>query len=132
MKIILLHGNDEARSYLRLTSFIKEAKARSWEVVFLDEGSMSIPETLSAENLFPVERFFILKDVKKLGKKEVEWLNKKSKSLGGNLIIYHQDYLPVSLVKSLPQPLKVEEFKLPKLLFRFLESFLPKKTKETI
>ena len=51
MKIILLHGNDEARSYLRLTSFIKEAKARSWEVVFLDEGNMSIPETLSAENL---------------------------------------------------------------------------------
>ena len=132
MKIILLHGNDEARSYLRLTSFIKEAKARSWEVVFLDEGSMSIPETLSSENLFPVERFFILKDVKKLGKKEVEWLNKKSKSLGGNLIIYHQDYLPVTIIKSLPQPLKVEEFKLPKLLFRFLESFLPKKAKETI
>lgn len=132
MKIILLHGDDELKSYKRLSTFMDEAKSRSWDIVSLDDSDMTFQEALVSSALFPKERFFVLKDIKKLGKKETEWLGKKSKDLGGNLIIYHQGFAPITLIKSLPQPLKVEEFKLPKLIFQFLESISPKNIKGTI
>ena len=132
MKIIILHGDDEIKSYERLMKFVETAKNRSWEVIYLDEGKMSLSETLSTSSLFPGERFFVLKDIKKLGKKEVEWLNRKSKNLTGNLIIHHQGTVLDTLIKSLPEPVKVEEFKLPKLIFEFLDSIAPKNEKKSL
>jgi DNA polymerase III delta subunit len=69
MKIIVLHGEDTNKSYERLKKFINVAKERSWEVDFLDDSNLSIKENLSSSSLFGGERFFILKDIKKLGKK---------------------------------------------------------------
>ncbi len=124
MKIIILHGDDTSKSYDRLKKFIEAARERSWEVSFLDESSTSIPENLSASSLFDAERFFILRDIKKLGKSELTWINKKYKDFPGNLIIFHEGTLNQSFFKSLPEP-KIEEFKLPKLIWVFLESFHP-------
>lgn len=132
MKIFLIHGEDELKSYDRLQKFVNTARARSWEVVSVEDSSLSLEETLSARSLFQGERFFILKDIKKLGKKELTWLNKKADKLDGNLVIYHNDALSVAFIKSLPGSPKVEEFKLPKLMFTFLESFYPKNAKRVI
>lgn len=125
MKIIVLHGEDTEKIYLRLKKFIETAKNRSWEVVHLDDAALSIQEFLSAVSLFDAERFFILKDIKKLGKKEFEWLNKRYEGLAGNLIIYHEGILSATFLKSLPKDSKVEEFKLPKILWAFLEHVYP-------
>lgn len=38
MKIIILHGDDNVKSYERLKKFIDTARNRSWEVSFLDES----------------------------------------------------------------------------------------------
>ena len=125
MKIIVLHGDDEKRLYERLTRFTQTAKSRSWEVTLLDSQTLTIEEQLSAPSLFSAERFFILRDIKKLGKRESVWLTKKSNDLAGNLIIYHEGVIAQSVLKSLPPDTKVEEFKLPVILWNFLDGLYP-------
>ena len=124
MKIIVLHGSDVVKSYERLKKFIDTARSRSWEVSFVDESENTLEENLSAMSLFGSERFFILRDIKRLGKKETTWLKKKYTDLPGNLIIYHEGELGKTFINSLPNP-KIEEFKLPKLVWSFLELLRP-------
>lgn len=125
MKIIFLHGENINKSYERLHKFIETAKKRSWEVNYVDESNLLLQETLSSVSLFATERFYILRDVRGLGKKEIEWLNKKYADLSGNFIIYHEGTVGSAFLKSLPKDTKIEEFKLPKITFLFLESFYP-------
>lgn len=125
MKIIVLHGEDSEKSYDRLKKFIDTAKTRSWEVTRLDEPLSNLQETLRSTSLFGGERFFILTDIKKLGKKELMWLNKEYLNLAGTFIIYHPDTLNVTFLKSLPQEAKIEEYKLPKMIWMFLEHIHP-------
>lgn len=132
MKIIILHGDDTVKSYARLQKFVDVARERSWEVAYLDDSSQSFEESLSANSLFGGERFFILKDIKKLGKKETTWLNKKYADLSGNLIIYHEGILNVTFIKSLPKESKIEEFKLPVLLWNFLDGLIPGSAEKSI
>ncbi|HET7099170.1 MAG TPA: hypothetical protein VFI61_02990 [Patescibacteria group bacterium] len=132
MKTIVLHGDDERKVYERLERFVETAKKRSWEVIFLDESNLSLQEVLSGTSLFETERFFILRDIKKLGKKEIDWLNKKTEGLSGNLIIYNEGIVGAILLKSLPKDTKVEEFKLPQLLWKFLDNMSVKGLHEII
>jgi hypothetical protein len=125
MKIIILHGDDSEKSYARLTKFIDIARTRSWEVAYIDESSQTFTEILSATSLFGGEQFFILKDVKKLTKKEFVWLNKKYNELSGNLIVYNGSSLNATTLKSFPADSKIEEFKLPVLLWNFLDNLVP-------
>lgn len=125
MKIIVLHGDDERKLYERLSKFVETAKSRSWEVSYLDDPSVSIPVTLSSTSLFTKERFFILRDIKKIGKSEIDWIKKNSQKIPGNLIIYHEGYVPVAITKGFSGDLKIEEFKLPKLIFSFLDTIYP-------
>lgn len=125
MKIIILHGDDTGKSYARLKKFIDVARSRSWEVAYMDESDQGLEEILSSPSLFGNERFFILKNVKRLGKKESAWLNKKYTRLSGNLIVYNEGTLNASALKSFPKETKIEEFKLPVLLWNFLDNLIP-------
>ena len=125
MKIIILHGDDTQKSYKRLTKFIDVAKKRHWEISYIDEDSTSFRETVSATSLFGNERFFILKNIKKLGEKDIEWLKKNHDNLAGNLILYSDSVLNVKTLKSFSKDSKIEEFKLPVLLWSFLDGMFP-------
>lgn len=125
MKIIILHGDDERKLYGRLQKFVETAKERSWEVDYLDDAAVSIPETISATSLFSTERFFILRDIKRFGKKESDFLNKKYKELSGNLIIYNEGYISKKILDLFPNDSKIEEFKLPVIIWSFLEHLYP-------
>lgn len=132
MKIIVLHGEDLVKSYGRLLKFIETAKARSWEVVYVDELPQTLQEILTGASLFGAERFFILKDVKRLAKKELDWLKKKYADLTGNLVIYHEGVLSQTFLKSLPKDTKVELFDLPKLIWKFLDDLYPGNSQKTV
>lgn len=132
MKIIILHGEDTEKSYERLLKFIETAKGRSWEIVYIDGMSQSFEEILSASSLFGAQRFFILKDIKKIGKKESAWLKRKYTDLSGNLIIYHTGIIGQTFLKSVPKDLKIEEFKLPKFIWNFLDDLYPGNSKKAI
>jgi DNA polymerase III delta subunit len=125
MKIIILHGDDTEKSYARLKRFVEVARQRSWEVSYIDESDKKIEEALSSVSLFGLQQFFILKDVKKLGKKEFKWLARKYTELSGNLIIYHEGTLNATFLKNFPEGSKIEEFKLPVLLWNFLDNLVP-------
>jgi hypothetical protein len=132
MKIIVLHGDDERKLYDRLSKFIDSAKSRSWEVSYLDDRNQSIQEQLSSPSLFGAERFFIVRDITRLGKKELEWINKNVGNLSGNLIIYHEGYISQTIFKGLPKDIKVEEFKLPVILWNFLDNLYPGNSEKSI
>ncbi|WKZ25861.1 MAG: hypothetical protein QY322_00965 [bacterium] len=112
MKIIVLHGNDTQKSYLRLTKFIEVAKKRKWQVV-----DYSLTE-VENQSLFDENKFFILKDHSLLDVKILDKLKKYS----GNLVIYHNAKIPAPTLKKI-NPDTAELFELPVILWKFLDSF---------
>jgi hypothetical protein len=113
MRIIVLHGDDTAKSYDRLSKFIETAKKRSWEIV-TDE----FPNTPS---LFGTERLIIYRDYKLLTSKDIKNFDR----FEGTLVIYHPGDLPQTFIKQMPKDFKMEKFEMPRILFTFLESFYP-------
>jgi len=106
MKIIILHGDDTNKSYARLEKFVDEAKRRNWEILYDDASS-----TLS---LFGKDRLTIIRDYEIFSPKT-----------HGTVVVYHEGILPQTFLKTLPKDAKVEEFKLPKLIWSFLEHLSP-------
>ena len=130
MNIIVLHGDDNLKSQLRLDKFILTAKNRGWEVIRIDYGQkLNLSETLSSSSLFVKERLFCVNDGLKLTKLDLKWLGTKSKNFSGTLIIYSDSTIPKVVLSSLPNNIKIEEFKLPKQIFKFADSFYPGNTK---
>jgi hypothetical protein len=113
MKIIVLHGDNSLQSYERLRKFIDEAKKRGWEILY-----DLFPDNAS---LFGKERLTVYKDYKLLTKTDIKRLNK----LDGTLVIFHEAVLPQTFLKSLPKDIKIEEFKLPVIVWNFLDGIAP-------
>ena len=122
MKVFLLHGDDNVKSYERLKKFIDTAKNRSWEVVNIDDSTRNIKDDLQDTSLFGAERFFILRNTKKITKDVSEWLDQNSEKLMGNLIVYCDNKASATLIKSLPKNTSIEVFALPVLIWNFLDS----------
>jgi DNA polymerase III delta subunit len=120
MKIIVLHGEDSLKSFDRLTKFIESAKNRGWEVI-TDE----FPNTPS---LFGNDRLIIYRDYKLLSKNDIKNFDK----FDGTLVIYHDDNLTVTFLKTLPKDTKIEEFKLPVILWNFLDGLYPGNSERSI
>jgi DNA polymerase III delta subunit len=76
MKIVILHGDDTEKSYARLTKFVEVAKKRSWEINYFDDPAIPIEDSLTSVSLFGNERFFILKNSRKISKKDYDWIKK--------------------------------------------------------
>lgn len=131
MKIVVLHGDHIAASYERLNKFIEVAKGRNWEINFI-EGSENLEERLTKVSLFAKETFYVLREVTKINKSSLKKLQNRLKNTPGNLVIYHEDFIPKELLDFLPQDAKIEEYKLPRLIFDFLDSFHPGNAKKTI
>jgi hypothetical protein len=113
MKIIVLHGDDTAKSYDRLMKFVDTAKKRNWEII-TDE----FPNTPS---LFGADRLIIYRDFSLLTKQDIKNFDR----FDGTLVVYHGGILPQTFLKLMPADFKMEKFELPRLLFIFLESFYP-------
>ena len=132
MKVFLIHGDDLVKSHERLGKFIAEAKKRNWEVLFIDDSNLAFAEAISSASLFSTDRFLVHRDFKKLAKLDLNFLFKKSDLLPGNLVLYSDSEVPKSLISKLPQSTKVEEFKLPFPVWKFLDSFYPGNGKTVI
>jgi DNA polymerase III delta subunit len=133
MKTILLSGDHLTKSYERLSKFMEVAKRRGWEIISLDGGGVeNLPEKLSTQPLFPKEILYILKEVNKIKKNDLKWLNKNFPNLPGTLVIYQEGNLNKDTSLLLPKEIKKEEFKLPRLIFNFLDSFYPGNTQNCL
>ena|SRR5436190_1475990 len=132
MKVIIVHGDDITKSYQRLMLFFDEAKKRNWEIKSIDEADTSISEVISSVSLFSEERFFIVKDIKLVKPKDIEFINKKMDNLQGNLVIYANKSLPVTFIKSFKKIHKEEVYNLSKILFKFVDTLVPGNTTNAI
>lgn len=122
MDIFVIHGEYSAKSYERLQQYLERAKKKNWEIVNIDENFAA---TIRAQDLFGKTKIYILKNLKLLDKKLLP-------KLDGNLIVYSNDKLNDAAIKSLGDIKKIEEFKLPKSVFNFLDSFYPGNSDECI
>lgn len=129
MKIIVLHGDDVIKSRQRLEKFIEVAKNRQWDIRRLDDSFMGITPGISATSLFGNESLFLIEDPNSLTKYDLEWIKDKTTKISGNLVIYSDDFLGKRFIGSLPKDIKIEEFKLPKIIFQFLDFFYPENVK---
>lgn len=109
MKIIILHGEDSNKSFQRLSRFIDTAKRRGWEIIN--------DEIATTPSLFGKERLFVFRGYFKLSKSDIKNLAR----FPGILVIYHEGVIPQTFLKSLPQDRKIEEFKIPKTIWNFLD-----------
>jgi len=124
MKIIVIHGDNVMQSYNRLQKFIGVSKSRDWEIKRTNSGKLNIKELLGSDSLFQKEKLVIADDIRLFNKNVFNWLKKRS-DIDTTLVIYHGGTLNKTFLNSLPKNYKVEEFKLPKLIWSFLESFYP-------
>lgn len=126
MRIIVLHGDNILKARLRLQKFVETAKTRGWKVERIDsEAKLSLPEVLTNQTIFPSERLFIVEGTATLKKSDLNWLKGNHQSYKGNLVIYQEGLIPQTFFRQIPEPEKVEEFKLPRRIFEFLQSFFP-------
>jgi len=133
MKVILLHGDHSLDSYHRLQKLIQVAKERGWEIIKVGANdNLSLPEKLTVSNLFEEERFYVVENLTKIKKTDLEWFKKNIERLSGTTIIYHDSTITNNLLKLIPKVTKTEEYKLPKLIFKFLESFWPGNSTDSI
>ena len=120
MNIIVLHGDYTTKLYERLSKFIGVAKKRNWEIVN-DEISQT-------PSLFNIERLTILRKYNLLSKRDIPNIIK----IPGTLVIYNEGTIPQIFLKDLPKETKIEEFKLPKIIWHFLDNISIKLLHEVI
>jgi len=132
MKITLIHGDHQTRSRERYYKIMDTVKARGWEVVHLNAGEISALDSLTTASMFSDNQLYVLEDLDKIPAHEIKWLQNNADRLESNLLIWHKKELGQKLIKSLPKNTSVEVFKLPKIIFSFLEDMRPRRSKEAL
>lgn len=128
MKIKILHGENTFASYNRLQELLQEFKKRDWEVIDVTENE-KIEEILISESLFKVGKVLVL-EPNMLNKHLINFLENNSdpKTL---LIFYSEKTLSKAFLSQLPNA-SIEEFKLPKLIWAFLDSIYPGNSRNSL
>ena len=133
MKIFLLHGDDFLRAKERLNSLITESKQKGFSVLRVSlEGKLNLAEQLSAKSLFETETVYLVENANKIPVDDLKWISRSTEALAGTLIIYNEGFLGARVKGLLPKSLKEEEFKLPPLIFSFLNSFYPGNSSKSV
>ncbi|HJX59634.1 hypothetical protein A2V61_00160 [Candidatus Woesebacteria bacterium RBG_19FT_COMBO_47_8] len=126
MKIIFLEGDDYSALRQRLASFVAVAKKRNWQIFHYESGGpVSFAEELAKTSLFEGERLFIVENGAKLTSKELKWALAEQEKLPGTLVILNDGFLNASTRKAVGKKARVEQYKLPKTIFAFLDAFYP-------
>lgn len=132
MKVLVLHGDDKKSLTKRLDVFYKEAKKRSWDIVRITKtSSLGIRDELTAGKLFANEALHSI-DYSLLLPADKKWLMNNYDEIEGTLVIYSDKLLSKTALKELPATAKIEEYKLPVVMWKFFESVYPGNEKEAL
>jgi len=133
MKILVIHGEHTLNCYHRLQEIILKSKKNGWNIERISSNStLSLSEKLSAGNLFQRDVLYVLQDLEKVSKRDLNWLKKKSKKLEGFLVILIKRKALKTQLNLLPEGFKIEEFQLTRYLWKFLDSIIPGNSKKVI
>jgi len=125
MKLVVLHGNNIVECSQRLQRYINVAKKRGWDIERTSSSKRDVSEVLVAKSIFKNKRFVIIDDINEISKKQLQWIKKNASNIDANVVIYHRNTITKSVIKLLPKPTKIEEYKIPVLIWSFLDSFYP-------
>lgn len=133
MKIVVVSGEDTAKSRSRFVQIVAGVKAKSWEVVPIKlQDDTALAEKLTGTSMFPGEVLYAIDGVKKLTATQLKWLKENLDKYDGSLLIYSDGALPVTIKNALPKSAKFENFEVPKIIFAFLEAFYPGNMKRVL
>ncbi len=133
--LYLLHGDDIATSRNRLIQLKKlftGSEQRVLDGKSLDETTLT--QAVSSHSLFGNETLVIIENLfGRLGKK-VKLIDKLAKilvteSANSEIILWEDREIGLTVSKSLGAKAKIEVYKLPVVLWQFLDTLTPKKTK---
>jgi hypothetical protein len=128
MKIVVIHGDDSASARARYVQIITGVKKKGWDIVPV-EPTGTLAEQLVSTSLFTTNILYSIDGVKRLPVNEFGWLTKNADRYEGSLLIYTEGKFPATLRSFLPKSAKVETFDLPKIIWKFLDSFYPGNSK---
>lgn len=126
--IKILHGDNIVQSRKRLTEILEKARKEGTEIVYLDGTKVTITEVRSAlesGSLFGKNRLVVIENLKE--KPEILTYLKKGK-FDNDLILWEQKEIKGEILPGI----ELEIFKLPPLIFSFLESIRPGSSKESL
>ncbi|PJE67598.1 hypothetical protein COU95_01515 [Candidatus Shapirobacteria bacterium CG10_big_fil_rev_8_21_14_0_10_40_9] len=126
--IKIIHGDNIVQSRKRLTEILEKARKEGTEIVYLDGTKVTITEVRSAlesGSLFGKNRLVVIENLKE--KPEILTYLKKGK-FDNDLILWEQKEIKREIIPGV----ELEIFKLPPLIFSFLESIRPGSSKESL
>lgn len=126
--IKILHGDNIVQSRKRLTEILEKARKEGTEIVYLDGTKVTITEVRSAlesGSLFGKTKLVVIENLKE--KPEILTYLKKGK-FDNDLILWEQKEIKREIISGA----ELEIFKLPPLIFSFLESIRPGSSKESL
>ena len=127
MGIIVIHGDNISKSFERLSYYIKSAKGNKLDIRKISPPD-NLSEALTAVSLFGNDSLIVIKHT---NKKELKWLKENLNGIDNDLILYEPSQLTRTILNFFPKA-KIEEFKLPKLIWKFLDEFYPRNAKNTL
>lgn len=132
MKPIILHGDNQVESRKKLSFLISQAKKKGLEIQRLDGKGLVKSDLLMAarsQSLLSDDRLVVVEDFFAGNKKAVQVLEEVAKADGAEFIFWEKSALSPATVKKIQEIARAEEFKIPKSIFRFLDSLSPGNTK---
>lgn len=135
MKTTVLHGDNQVESRKRLSLLISQARKKGIEIARVDGKTatkgdfmlLSRSQSLLAEEMLVVSENFFSGN-----KKALEIADEIVKNDGTVFVFWEEKTLSPAVLKKLPKDFEIEGFKIPSSVFKFLDSILPKNTKEML
>lgn len=132
MKIIVVHGDNTFKSYERLKKLVDVAKSRGWQIEKIFNKNKNISEALRSKGLFESNKLVLIENFNLIRKKDFSVLNDQKEATEITTIIYHPATLTKTSIKQIKKTDKVEEYKVPKLIWSYLDSFFPGNLKTSL
>ncbi len=131
--ILVLHGDDIAASRSELNRIKEDAKREGKEIIYIDGKSIQEDiyiQALSSSSLFDQERVMIIEQFlsskekrKKNAQKYLELLNEYKNS--SEIILWEEKEVSKSIIQSMQKIAQIKQFKLPTVIFQFLDAIRP-------
>jgi len=125
MKYYFLSGNNNLLLEQKISDLKSKAKKRNYSLQELEYQEGSLISRLRAKSLFRKKDLFLIKLQNDLSAKDIEYLLINRDKYDLTVVFYKYGKLSEKTVAKLRSLSKFEKYDLPKLVFKFLDSFYP-------
>lgn len=136
MNSYLLHGENHPESRKKLSEIIDQAKGQAWEVIKVEGLKDKVdPSLLSrSQSILGGGQYFVIENYFSGARKAPQTVKELFTNLDSTVafIFWESKSIPYQTARALEKYLSVIEYKIPKTLFNFLNSFSPGNTESAL